>query len=79
MSTKNNTYAMNISQLIRCISIVRYGPVARQHNDTRQEELCFVCGLREATIEEAVFFVWLASSNNRGSCVFCALVRAQAI
>jgi hypothetical protein len=40
---------------------------------------CFLCDLLHATIEEAVISAWSALRNNRGSCVFCALVRAAAI
>jgi hypothetical protein len=40
------------------LNIVMYRPIDRQHNNTRQQGLCFR---------------WSASRNNRGSCVFCVV------
>jgi hypothetical protein len=51
--------------LYPCIHIVMYRPVVRQHNNT-PEEICFLCDLRHAKTEAAVFYVFRAR-NNSGS------------
>jgi hypothetical protein len=45
------------------------------HNCGSGHVMCFLCGLRHATLEEIVFSVWCVPRNNRGAVFLCGPVR----